>query len=130
VIRRESVHHAIIDGAAVGEHQRAVLSLIILQAGDIVAGHVLQQRPSLGATNLNFPHVAHVKEPGRRAHRKVLAGNAGILHRHVPAAVIHHLGATRPMGGIQGCALQRGARRSDQADSSTFDALAVRYRAT
>ena len=70
MIGRESVHQTVVDGASVRQHQCGVLSLIVPQARYIVGGDVLKQRQSAGAANINLPHMAHVEEARRRAHRQ------------------------------------------------------------
>ena len=100
--------------APFGSISAAVLGLAIKKGRNIVAGHVLQQRQRLRAANFNFPHVAHVEKSCGGAHRKVLADDAGILHWHVPAAIIHHLRAGFAMRSVESGLFQRGSSRNAQ----------------
>ena len=58
--------------------------------------------------HINLAHMTDVKKAGACAHRKVLLRNAGVFHRHLPTAKLHHARARGLMHGIQ-----RGTLRCD-----------------
>ena len=51
-----------------------------------------------------------VEEPGARAHRHVLVGDAGVFDRHVPAAELDHAGAVRAVPRVERCLFQCAGR--------------------
>ena len=51
--------------------------------------------------DLDLAHVADVEQPGPRAHRHVLGGDARVLDRHVPAGERHHAGVGSAMARVQ-----------------------------
>jgi len=59
---------------------------------------------------LDLAHVRDVEQPGARAHRHVLVGDARVLDGHVPAAEFDHPCAERTMTGVEGSLFQSAGR--------------------
>ena len=99
--RGKAVHQDIVHKSAVIGEQSGILNLAVHEPSGVVRGHMLDQCQRLRAPDINLPHVADVKKARGRAHRVVLGENAGIFHRHIPAAEIHHFGAQLAMDGVE-----------------------------
>src|SRR5262249_47529550 len=84
------VHDDVVDDTAAGGQQQRVLGLSVRQAADVVGGHILAGRQCAGAAHLDLAHVADVKQTGPRTHHLVLADDARVLHRHLPAGEVDH----------------------------------------
>ena len=86
----------------------------------VVHGDELDGIERLGAAQLDFTHVADVEDADARAHGHVLGNQAGVFHRHVPAAKVDHLGAALAMSWVERCFLQcRGGRGNRRARHRT-----------
>ena len=67
----------------------------------VVRGDVLDRLQRVAAGDFDLAHVADVEQPGARAHRHVLVGDAGVFDRHVPAAELDHPRAERAMSRVE-----------------------------
>src|SRR6185503_11627783 len=85
-----------------------VLNLADLQLRGFVAGDPLHGGEGIVSRDFDLAHVADVEEARAGPHGKVLVGDAGVLHRHVPAAVRHHPGAKRDVACVERGLLQSG----------------------
>ena len=95
--RPESIDEQVVDERPFGRRQAGVLNLADLQLRRIVRGDVLDRLERALAGNLDLAHVRDVEQSGRGANRHVLGGDAGVLHRHVPAAKRDHASAESNM---------------------------------
>jgi hypothetical protein len=59
--------------------------LEILKLGDIIGDQVIQVPFGTRALDVNFAHVADIKEPGRLSTSPVLIQDPGVLDRKFPA---------------------------------------------
>jgi hypothetical protein len=87
------VDQNVIYKTAVLIEQSRVVRLPLFEPRRVIGGDVIHQLKRLWATNLNFAHMADVKQACGCAHGLVLIEDPRILHRHVPAAKIDHFGA-------------------------------------
>ena len=101
VIRGHFVHQDVVDKAAVFVQQTGVVRLAHFQFRGGVGGHEIDQLLRFRAADIDFAHVADIEQTGGAADGVMLLDQAGILHRHVPAAEIDHLGLRGPMYLIQ-----------------------------
>ena len=97
----DAVHQQIVHKRARRGHQPGILRLAVAQVRGIVRGDVLHQVERARPAHLDLAHVADVKQARGGARGHVLADDAGILHRHVPAAEVHHFGAQAAMHRMQ-----------------------------
>ena len=95
--RPESIDEQVVHERPFGRRQAGVLDLADLQLRGVVRGDVLNGFERALARDFDFAHVGDVEEPGGRAHRHVLGGDAGVLHGHVPAAKRDHASAESNM---------------------------------
>ena len=72
VVGAEAMNEDVVDERALGREQRGVVRLAILEARGVVHGDVLHGGQRAGAAELNFAHVADVKEADAGAHGQVL----------------------------------------------------------
>src|SRR6266446_1071815 len=86
---RQPVNQQVIDYIAVRKAEGGVERLLNSQAGDIVGHEILQESDRAWSFNLQFAHVAHVKEACPAAYRTVLFHNAAVLKGHLPATELH-----------------------------------------
>jgi hypothetical protein len=103
------MHEQVIDKRALLGHQSRIMRLSNGKPGRIVASDVLHEVKRALPPHFNFAHVADVKQTRGGARSQMLAENPGILHGHIPAAEIDHLGAQAPMCGVQ-CGLSKLCR--------------------
>ena len=101
VIGGQAVHEQVVDERPVRHHEARVLRLADAQPGRVVARDPLNRCERVGAGDLDLAHVADVEQPRARSHGQVLVGDAGVLHRHVPAGKRHHPGAERDVPSVQ-----------------------------
>ena len=52
------------------------------------------------ALDLEFTHVAYIKDAGSRSHCHVFLQRTRILNRHVPSCKLHHPGSQLPVDGV------------------------------
>src|SRR2546430_758391 len=102
-----AVDREVVDDRAVRIAEDRILDLADLESRHVVGGQVLERREGAGALDLEFAHVAHVEEADGAAGRTVLLDDAGVLHRHLPAAERHHARAGRDVLVIERRALER-----------------------
>ena len=94
-------------------HQPGILRLVDPEAGDIIAGKLLQQGQGDCSLDLNFSHVAHIEEADARPHRHVLGNNAAVFQRHIPPPELDHAGAHLAVGLVQSGFSQRNRFRGN-----------------
>ena len=104
----EAVDQQVVHEGALLGGQAGVLDLADLQLRGVVARDPLDGGEGIIAGHLDLAHVADVEQAGAGPHGQVLVGDAGILHRHVPAAVRHHPGAKRDVACVERGLLQSG----------------------
>ena len=85
---------ALPTAAAFVAHQR-VLTLPRRQFADVVGEGLIEKGRGPRAADLDLAHVGNVEQAGRLPHSQVLVGNAGVLHRHLPAAELNQFSAQR-----------------------------------
>ena len=111
VVGPEAVGEEVVQDAAVGLGEDAVLRAVLGDLADVVGEDALQERLRVRPTGLDLAHVADVEHADLRPDRDVLLADAGVLHRHLPPGERHE---PRPGGGmtiVQRSPLQRlGAR--------------------
>ena len=113
------VHQEVIDKGAVFIEEGRVVDLPDDQLGDGVGREVLDQGQGPGALHPDLTHVTDIEQPGPGAHRLVLREDARrVLHRHVPAAEVDHLGVQGAMGCVEGGLHQLGHRGLQKPQSS------------
>ena len=105
-IVRHFVDQDVVDETAMLIEQPGILRLPVLQLGDAVGGDVVGQLHGFRPANFDLAHVADIEQADRVAHGVVFVDQAGILHRHIPAAEIDHLRAGRAVHFVQRRALQ------------------------
>ena len=95
------MHQNIVDKRALGiEHGRVLgLALASLPASFIESACIATREPR--AAELNFSHVADVKESYAGADRHVLGGDSGVFDRHIPAVEVDHFGSEMPVVPIE-----------------------------
>ena len=101
------VDQNVVYEAAVGVKQPGVVRLADFEFGDVVGGDEIGQLRGFRPANLDLAHVADIENAHRLADGVVLIHDPGILHGHIPAAEIDHLGPQGSMDGIK----RRGAER-------------------
>src|ERR1035437_2780846 len=99
------------DSAALVAHQR-VLALTGRQLAEVVGEGMIEESLRAGAADQDLAHVRDVKHAGCLAHGQVLVGDAGVLHRHLPAAEFDEL-AAQPL-------VSRVKRRAFHAQAFTY----------
>ena len=95
------VYQDVVDKTAVFVEQAEYCAWPMLQPRRIVGGDVIDELESLRTAHLDFAHVADIEQAHRPADGVVFVENAGILHRHVPAAEIYHLCPALPVSSIE-----------------------------
>src|SRR5262249_13342763 len=83
----------VIFHAAIGVADQAVADLAVLEGGGVVGVDLLDEGEGVGAGEGQPAHVADVEQAGGGAYGGVLVGDAGVLHRHVPAGEVDHAAA-------------------------------------
>ena len=113
IVVGDLVDQDVIDEAAVFVEQTGVVRLAVFEFGGVVGGDEIDQFGGLGTLDLDLTHVADVKQSDGIADGVVLINDAGILHRHIPAAEIDHFGAESPMDGVEGRLPEDGFRHEE-----------------
>ena len=109
VVVRHFVYQDVVHEAAVLVKQAGIMRLADLElARRALVVTKSASSPRFRPADFDLAHVADIEKAHGCAHGLVLVDDAGILHGHVPAAEIHHLGAQRAMDGIQRSFQQRG----------------------
>ena len=80
------------DAAALVAHQR-VLALSAREFANVVGQHPVKKPLGARAGDADLAHVRDVEEAGGVPHGQVLVNDAGVLHRHFPAAEFNELAA-------------------------------------
>jgi hypothetical protein len=68
---------------------------------EIVGRHALAKIQRGRTANLDFPHVADVKESRTLTNRPMLVDDTAILNWHLPTGELHHFRTRAPMHGIE-----------------------------
>ena len=127
----EAIREHVVEHATVFAADHAVLSATgkhtacLDTEGDrryVVGQHALQQRKRPRAARFDLAHVRDVEDPACVANGEMLAGHAVVLHRHLEARELHHLGPGVAMALEQRRAREQGpllggAHRAWQASS-------------
>ncbi len=71
----------------------------------------------LASPDFDLAHVADIEQADALAHGVVLFKDAGILHRHVPAAEIDHPGTELAVCGVECGSFERGGGLSHRKGS-------------
>jgi hypothetical protein len=95
------MHQDVVHEPAVIVQEAGVMRLAELELRYRIGSDEIGQPRRFGSADLDLAHVADIEQPGRRSHGIVFVDNAGVLHRHVPPAEIHHLGAERTVQAVQ-----------------------------
>ena len=107
VVLLKPVEVGVVHGAAVFIGDDAVLGGVQIQRQHVAGQHILQESHTLRSFDQQTAHVGHVKQAAAAAGVKMLGHDAGgILHRHFPAAEIHHGGPCGHMDFVKLGALQ------------------------
>ena len=111
VLVGQPVGQHIVDERALRGRERRVVRLADGEPGRVVARDVLDGLERVAAGNLDLAHVADVEEARARPHRLMLEDDAGVFDGHVPAAVLDHAGAERPMARVERGLPERAGER-------------------
>ncbi len=103
-----AVDDQVVDDAALGVAQHRVLGLAVLDPVEVVCEQGVQEGEGARAVHADLAHVRHVEQADRRAHRRVLGDDPGVLDGHVPPAEVGCLGTGSQVPFVQGCLLQGG----------------------
>ena len=81
------------------------------EPGRVVARDVLDGLERVAAGDLDLAHVADVEEARARPDGLMLVDDAGVFDGHVPAAVLDHAGAERPVARVERGLPERAGER-------------------
>src|SRR4051794_13822792 len=95
------INEDIVDNAAIGVAQEAIISETWLDRRDVLCGDRLEIGESVCATNVDLAHMRNIEETGGGSCSCVLVDDAGILYRHFPSAKLHHLRAELFVPSVQ-----------------------------
>src|SRR5579863_10707456 len=100
--------------------QPRVMRLTGLKIGDRVGGDVVRKSARFRTMDLNFAHMAYVKQSDGGSDYGVFLQNAGVLQRHLPTAEIGHFGAQSLMDVVEGRGFERDGRFSRRGHGLNF----------
>src|SRR4029450_6861553 len=119
-----AVDSEIIDDRPIWIAEKRVVDLAHLQGRDVVGGQTLERRERARPLHPDLAHVTHVEHTDSGAHRPMLFDDAGVLHRHLPAAKRHHARAGLDVrlgeGRVRGLCLGRSAQAFGSQSRSGF----------
>ena len=84
------VNNQVIDDAAVTIEQESVLPLADVQLRHIIRQHGIEPITRTFCRDDKLSHVRNIKHAHRFSNRLMFVHDAGVLHRHEPAAERHH----------------------------------------
>ena len=96
-----AVDGEIIDDPPVWITEGRVVHLEDFQLRRIIGGESLHHLQCPWPADLDLSHMTDIEESDRRAHSLMLFENAGILHRHFPAAEVDEFRACGPVSLIE-----------------------------
>ena len=97
----ELVDECIVHDGSIGIAQDRILGLIHFERGKIGGEQVLEKRERVGSGHIELTHVVNVEKAGGVSNGVVFFQDAGILHRHFPAAELDHARAERDVRVVQ-----------------------------
>ena len=98
----KKVHDEIVNHTGVlVEHARVQRLARHLQLVHAVGEQMTQKLARARPVQIDHRHVRHVKHARIAAHGMMLFNLRAVMHRHVPAAEVHHVGAQCTMGGVE-----------------------------
>jgi hypothetical protein len=92
VVAGHFVDQDVVHKTAVFVEQAGIMRLAGFELAGMVGGDEIGELASFRAPDFDFAHMADIEETHGGAHGLVLVDDSGILHRHIPAAKIHHPG--------------------------------------
>jgi hypothetical protein len=87
--------------------KRGVLNSPVRELRHVVRGDSLERREGLRPGDLELAHVRDIKETDALANRAMFLENAGVLHRHLPAAEVDQTRAELAVDLVKGGSLER-----------------------
>ena len=117
----EAVGEEVVEHAAVGLAEDAVLGAALGDLGHVVGEDPLEELLRLRAARLDLAHVRDVEQPGLGAHVHVLLADALVLHRHLPAGERHD---ARP-GGLVAVVERSSAERLGGGAQEESEAIGI-----
>ena len=98
--------------------QERVLGIAVVEPGDVVRQHFLQEVQRRRAVHVDLAHVRHVEGAAVRADRPVLLDDPLVLNGHLPPGEGNHSRARFEVARVQRRALQRGLHDGDDSSDS------------